>query len=129
MNAFLSNAMLSFTNAVVCDDTASTTHEELLTHGPLHVSSAMPNANDNVQAIATVRFKAIDFWLDWMKDAANSHRPGAPINSQHVYDTKFKLNAYGALLKEYSNMYGGERQKLAVTESGPLYEAYVGGGS
>lgn len=102
---------------------------ELLTRGPLYISYTMPNTNDNVQAIATARDKAIGFWLDWMKDAANSHRPGAPINSQHVYDTKFKLNAYGALLKEYSNMYGGEGQKLAVAESGPLDEAYVGGGS
>lgn len=129
MKTFLSNTISSFTNAIVYDDTATATDEELLTRGPLYISYTMPNTNDNVQAIATARDKAIDFWLDWMKDAANSHRPGAPINSQHVYDTKFKLNAYIALLKEYSNMYGGEGQKLAVAESGPLDEAYVGGGS
>jgi len=130
MKTFLSNTISSFTDAVTYDDSASATEEELLTHGPLYMSYTMPNTDNNVQAIAAAREKAIDFWLDWMKDGNNSHRPGAPINSQHVYDTKFKLNAYGALLKEYSNMYGSEDgQKLAVGESGPLDEAYVGGGS
>jgi hypothetical protein len=34
------------------------------------------------------------------------------------------------LLGEYSNIYGPEDgQKLAVSESGPLDEGYVGGGS
>lgn len=57
-------------------------------------------------------------------------RPGAPVNTQYVYDTKFKQNAYGALLDEYSALFGPQDgQRLAVGDSGPLDEAYVGGGS
>jgi hypothetical protein len=59
-----------------------------------------------------------------------NHRPGAPVNTQYVYDTKFKQNAYGALLDEYLALFGPhDGRQLAVGESGPLDEAYVGGGS
>lgn len=57
-------------------------------------------------------------------------RPGAPVNAQYVYDTKFRQNAYGALLEEYSALFGPDHGKLlAVADSGPLDEAYVGGAS
>ena len=81
-------------------------------------------------AVMKAREQAADWWLGWATDKQHEHRPGAPVNTQYVYDSKFKINAYGALLGEYKAMYGAaDGQKLAVGESGPLDEAYVGGGS
>lgn len=37
--------------------------------------------------------------------------------------------AYQALLEDYKSMFGEDGVKLAAAESGPLDEAYVGGGS
>jgi hypothetical protein len=63
-------------------------------------------------------------------DQSHNHRPGAPVNTQYVYDTKFKINAYEALLPVYTKLFGqADGAKLAAAESGPLDEAYVGGGS
>ena len=36
---------------------------------------------------------------------------------------------YTALLAKYSALYGDDGVKLAATDSGPLDEGYVGGGS
>jgi hypothetical protein len=52
------------------------------------------------------------------------------VNSQYVYDSKYKINAYGALLEVYSGFFGQkDGAQLAAADSGPLDEAYVGGGS
>ena len=120
--------MASFDGATPYDPNPS--ELDLLTRGPLFTSVTMPNTDANAAAIAAAREKAADFWLSWAKDPQNEHRPGAPVNTQYVYDTKFKQNAYGALMGEYKAIFGQEEgQKLAIGESGPLDEAYVGGGS
>lgn len=125
---FIKSSLASFDGATDCDPNPS--ELELLTRGPLFTSVTMPNTDANVAAVVTTREKAADYWLSWAMDDQHVHRPGAPVNTQYVYDTKFKQNAYGALLGEYQEMYGSEDgQKLAVGESGPLDEAYVGGGS
>jgi hypothetical protein len=64
-----------------------------------------------------------------MQDA-HAHRPSAPVNTQYVYDSKFRQNAYMAVLPYYSGRFGAtDGAKLAAAESGPLDEGYVGGGS
>lgn len=127
MKHFLTNTISSFTDATPYDNPSEL---DLLTRGPLFTSLSMPNTPANVDAIVKARETAIDFWLEWSGDSQHQHRPGAPVNTQYVYDTKFKQNAYGALLAEYSHVYGvDDGKKLAVGESGPLDEAYVGGGS
>ena len=83
----------------------------------------------NVAIISDARAKIADYWLGWAMDSSHAHRPGAPVNSQYVYDSKYKINAYTALLEEYKAMFGEDGVKLAAAESGPLDEAYVGGGS
>ena len=103
---------------------------DLLTRGPLYTSVSMPLTDGNVATITAAREQAVKYWLSWVMDGQNEHRPGAPVNTQYVYDTKFKQNSYGALLNEYSGVFGpGDGSKLAVGDSGPLDEAYVGGGS
>lgn len=87
-------------------------------------------SDKNVDAIVAAREKAATYWLDWALDKSHAHRPGAPINSQYVYDSKYKINAYGALLDVYVGLFGqADGAKLAAADSGPLDEAYVGGGS
>lgn len=128
MKEWLSSMMDSFQGLEEYDPDKSEFDE--LIRGPLFTSVTMPNTEANVAAIIVAREKAANFWLAWMKDGQHEHRPGAPVNTQYVYDSKFKLNAYSALLDEYSKIYGSdEGKKLAVGESGPLDEAYVGGGS
>ncbi|CAJ1966165.1 unnamed protein product [Cylindrotheca closterium] len=131
--AFLQSTIDSLEGDIVKDyeiEGASGHEEDLLTRGPLFTSILMPNTPANVAAVVKAREQAADWWLSWATDGQHDHRPGAPVNTQYVYDSKFKINAYGALLGEYKAMYGAEDgQKLAVGESGPLDEAYVGGGS
>jgi len=128
MQGFSSSILASFDGATPYDPNPS--ELDILTRGPLFTSVTMPNTDANVAAIVAAREKAANFWLMWTKDNQHQHRPGAPVNTQYVYDTKFKQNAYCALLAEYSDIYGPEDgQKLAVGESGPLDEGYVGGGS
>lgn len=44
--------------------------------------------------------------------------------------SQYKINAYGALLDVYVKWFGqSEGEKLAAADSGPIDEAYVGGGS
>jgi hypothetical protein len=109
---------------------AAPTELDLLTRGPLYTCVTMPITDDNVAAVTAARETAANFWLSWATDDQHEHRPGAPVNTQYVYDTKYKQNAYGALLSEYSDLFGqDEGAKLAMGESGPLDEGYVGGGS
>mmetsp|Transcript_11589 Transcript_11589/g.27608 ORF Transcript_11589/g.27608 Transcript_11589/m.27608 type:complete len:314 (+) Transcript_11589:110-1051(+) len=123
---FLSSIPLE--GAVPCDTPPS--ELDLLTRGPLYTCLDMPLTDANVAAIVTAREKAADFWLSWAQDSEHEHRPGAPINSQYVYDTKYKQNAFGALMNEYESLFGAEGGKqLAIGDSGPLDEAYVGGAS
>lgn len=126
VQAFLSSIPLE--GAVPCDTPPA--ELDLLTRGPLYTSLDMPLTDANVAAVVAAREKAVDYWLSWSKDIENEHRPGAPINSQYVYDTKYKQNAFGALMGEYTALFGADGGKqLAIGDSGPLDEGYVGGGS
>jgi hypothetical protein len=102
-----------------------------MVHGPLYLDVVCPLTEANIQTIASARSQAVDYWLSWCMDRSHQHRPGAPINAQYVYDEKFRINAYQALLENYETMFGSaaDAQKLAAADSGPLGEAYVGGGS
>lgn len=89
-----------------------------------------PYSAGNVDAILSAREKAADIWLGWAIDPSHRHKPGAPVNSQYVYDSKYKINAYGVLLDIYVKLFGqSDGEKLAAADSGPIDEAYVGGGS
>ena len=124
--AFLNDAMASFEGATVNESTEL----ERLTGGPLALSFAMPLTDGNLAAVAAVREQAAATWLRWALEDDHEHRPGAPVNTQYVYDAKFRQNAYSALLPLYSSILGADDgAKLAAAESGPLDEAYVGGGS
>lgn len=80
--------------------------------------------------VSSARERAASLWLEWALDSSHRHKPGAPVNSQYVYDSKYKINAYGVLLDVYVNLFGqSEGEKLAAADSGPIDEAYVGGGS
>mmetsp|Transcript_18907 Transcript_18907/g.52798 ORF Transcript_18907/g.52798 Transcript_18907/m.52798 type:complete len:316 (-) Transcript_18907:210-1157(-) len=123
---FLSSLPLE--GAVPCD--VAPTELDLLTRGPLYTSLDMPLTEGNVDVVVAAREKAAYYWLDWTQETEHEHRPGAPINSQYVYDTKYKQNAFGALMSEYTALFGADSGKeLAIGDSGPLDEAYVGGGS
>ena len=102
---------------------------EGLTSGPLALNVRMPVTDANIQAVARVRDTLARTWLTWNL-TAEQHRPGAPINTQYVYDTKFRQNCYGALFPVYNQLFGNDDGKfVAVAESGPLDEAYLGGNS
>jgi hypothetical protein len=103
---------------------------ESLTAGPSALNVQMPASAANVQTVQSVRDAVARLWLTWSL-TADQHRPGAPINTQYVYDAKFRQNAYGALLAVHTDLFGSadEASRVAVAESGPLDQAYVGGGS
>jgi hypothetical protein len=103
---------------------------EKVTRGPLCINLTCPLTPGNVETIIDVREKVASMWLGWALDDSHAHRPGAPVNTQYVYDTKYKQNCYGALLDAYVSFFGqADGEKLAAADSGPLDEAYVGGGS
>jgi len=105
---------------------------DLLTGSPLAISLTMPASDHNVQVVAQMRQLAAEEWLGWATDPSGTHghRPGAPINTQYVYDAKFRQNAYLSLREYYSSVFGStDGSELAAAESGPLDEGYVGGGS
>lgn len=124
--AFIDSAIASFEGA-----TQTVPSElDLLTGGPLAVSMTMPLTDANVATVAALREKAAAAWLGWALEDEHGHRPGAPVNTQYVYDSKFRQNAYSALLPLYTQLFGNDDgAKLAAAESGPLDEGYVGGGS
>ncbi|KAL7573784.1 hypothetical protein ACA910_007813 [Epithemia clementina (nom. ined.)] len=109
------------------------TNLDLLTGSPLAIALTMPANDHNIQVALELRQVAVQAWLRWATNVsgAHNHRPGAPINAQYVYDAKFRQNAYLALRKYYSHIFNpaDDGAALAVAESGPLDEAYVGGGS
>ncbi|KAL9182506.1 hypothetical protein ACHAXT_013158 [Thalassiosira profunda] len=103
---------------------------EKVTRGPMCIDVTMPLSAGNIGTIQSAREKATSLWLSWATDDSHAHRPGAPINSQYVYDSKYKINAYGALLDVYVDMFGqSDGERLAAADSGPIDDAYVGGGS
>lgn len=126
VDAFLQSTLASFEGGVV---NTELNEFEKLTNGPLCLKVTMPLTDGNVAAVAAAREKAADYWLTWALQDTHAHRPGAPINSQYVYDTKYRQNAYAALLPYYSAAFGAEGASLCAAESGPLDEAYVGGAS
>jgi hypothetical protein len=124
--AFLDSAVASFDGATKQE----TTELGLLTGGPLALFLAMPLTEGNIRAIANVREQAATTWLKWARQDQHGHRPGAPVNTQYVYDSKFRQNAYRALVPVYAHLFGAQDgAMLAAAESGPLDEGYVGGGS
>ena len=130
--AFFDNIKSKFDGAVdnpgLGDD--SLLEAEALTLGPLALDVTMPLNANNIDTILSAREKAANLWLGWALDDSHGHRPGAPVNSQYVYDSKYKINCYGALLKAYVKLYDqADGEKLAALDSGPIDEAYVGGGS
>jgi hypothetical protein len=128
VKAFLASTLASFEGVIGANQSPS--ELDLRTGGPLYTSVSMPLTDSNVRAVVAAREKAASYWLSWAKDSRNEHRPGAPVNSQYVYDTKYKQNVYGVLAESYAKIFGADDgSKLAVGESGPLDEAYVGGGS
>jgi len=103
---------------------------DTLTQGPLSLHVTVPLTDANLSTIVNAREKAAQYWLKWALEDDHFHRPGAPINSQYVYDSKYRQNAYLALLPVYSAAFGAvDGQNLCAAESGPLDEGYVGGGS
>jgi len=83
-----------------------------------------------MDAILSSREKATVIWLGWALDPSHRHRPGGPVNSQYVYDSKYKINVYGALLDSYVRLFGrSDGERLAAADSGPIDETYVRGGS
>ena len=126
--AFLESTKASLEGVV--ENNGDTSEEEALTKGPNKLSLRVPLTPGNAAAIAAARENAASYWLKWATDDQHGHKPGAPINTQYVYDSKYKINAYGALLPFYQDIYGPEDgAKLTAAISGPLDEAYVGGGS
>lgn len=125
--ALVEGIAVSLEGAVVNTDEPG--EPESLVRGPLYLDVTAPLTDTNVAVITDVRAKVADYWLGWATDGSHAHRPGAPVNSQYVYDSKYKINAYQALLEDYKSMFGEDGVKLAAAESGPLDEAYVGGGS
>jgi len=106
------------------------TELELLTGGPLALNVQMPATDANVQKVSAVRTAIAEAWLQWNGEPNHEHRPGAPVNTQYVYDSKFRQNCYSAVLPHYQQLFGAaDGATLAAAESGPLDEAYVGGGS
>lgn len=128
IQTFLSTTVASLDGAVPNDP--KPTELDLLTRSPLYTCVTMPLTDPNVAAVAEARKKCVEYWLEWMEEEGHEHKPGAPINAQYMYDSKYRQNAYGALLEEYTGVFGVEDGKaLAIGESGPLDEGYVGGGS
>lgn len=126
VEAFMQSTVASFEGGVI---DSSTNEFEQLTTGPLQIKVNMPLTDGNVAAVTAAREKAADYWLTWALEDSHAHRPGAPINSQYVYDSKYRQNAYSGLFPVYSAAFGPDGGALTAAESGPLDEAYVGGGS
>ena len=125
--AFMQATASSFEGATALSTDAN--EYESLTKGPYLMKVQMPLTDGNVAAVIAAREKAADYWLSWALEDTHAHRPGAPINSQYVYDSKYRQNAYLALLPVYNEVFGADGAKISAAESGPLDEAYVGGGS
>ena len=110
---------------VLCTTSLLLTHKHWIENRVAIYESA-----NNVDTILSAREKAASLWLEWALDSSHTHRPGAAVNGQYVYDSKYKINAYGVLLDIFVKLFGqSEGEQLAAADSGPIDEAYVGGGS
>ena len=128
--AFLESTAASFASGTPSSPSSSLTELEQLTRGPLALYITMPLTDANVAAVVAARETAASYWLGWATDKSHGHKPGAPVNTQYVYDSKYKQNSYLALLPIYTELYGPQDGAvLAAADSGPLDEGYVGGGS
>jgi hypothetical protein len=125
--AFLQSTATSLEGATALP--TGTNEYETLTKGPHLLNVQMPLTDANVAAVIAAREKAADYWLSWQLEDTHAHRPGAPINAQYLYDSKYRQNAYMALLPVHNEVFGADGNKIAAAESGPLDEGYVGGGS
>lgn len=95
-----------------------------LLHSPIYFSgNKLPL--DLVTSLAT---EHLDRWLGFMANAKPLEaRQKAGYNTR---DDKLRQFAFAAHLNEYSAKFGKETgRKLAAAFTGPLAEAYVGGGS
>lgn len=129
VEAFLRSTVASLEGATVVAEAGKRNEYEQIVVGPLLLEVNMPLTSGNVEAVAMARERAAEYWLQWALEDGHAHRPGAPINSQYVYDTKYRQNAFAALLPVYLATFGEDGRTLTAAESGPLDEAYVGGGS
>jgi len=108
---------------------------EVSVRGPLAIDiRGVPLTEASIKAVVEARVEAAKLWLGWQLDyEAHAHRPGAPVNSQYVFDTPMKQNMYTSLLDTFTTDLfkndSSEAAKLAAADSGPLDEAYVGGAS
>lgn len=127
--AFMESTAASFQGGTP-SSSSSLTELDQLTRGPLALYMTMPLTDANVAAVVAAREIAASYWLGWATDKSHGHKPGAPVNTQYVYDSKYKQNSYLALLPIYTELYGPQDgAALAAADSGPLDEGYVGGGS
>jgi hypothetical protein len=130
VSEFLEATLSSLEGSVISDPSSFLDDTEKLLRGPHALSCLVPITEVNVEAIRVAREQAADLWLRWALDPSHAHRPGAPINSQYVYDTKYRQNSYLSLLKLYTTLFEStDGTSLAAADSGPLDEGYVGGGS
>eukprot|EP00614_Pseudopedinella_elastica_P030551 CAMPEP_0172615414 /NCGR_PEP_ID=MMETSP1068-20121228/58909_1 /TAXON_ID=35684 /ORGANISM="Pseudopedinella elastica, Strain CCMP716" /LENGTH=315 /DNA_ID=CAMNT_0013420541 /DNA_START=65 /DNA_END=1012 /DNA_ORIENTATION=+ len=129
LESFVSASVASFEGAQ--PPAAPPSSDDADTRGPLAVDVTMPLTDGNVAAVVRARAQAFESWLGWQLDReAHLHRPGAPVNSQYVFDTPVKQKMYTALLGKFTALFGdADGAKLAAADSGPLDEAYVGGAS
>lgn len=128
LEAVVADALSSFEGAVPAGP--PTSEFEKLTRGPLVIDVRMPLTEGNVASIVKARAAAAAAWVGWQGNDDFRLKPGAPVNSQYVFDTPAKQNMYSALLSVYSSLFGAaDGAKLAAADSGPLDEAYVGGAS
>ena len=81
---------------------------DLLTGSPVAIDLTMPVTAHNIEVVTQLRDLAVQSWLGWVTDpqGTHDHRPGAPINTQYVYDAKFRQNSYLALRHYYSDTLG-----------------------
>jgi hypothetical protein len=69
-----------------------------------------------------------DIWINWVKDAKQIEaRQRGAMNSR---DDKLRQFAYRAAVAESSKLFGSDfGKRLGAGITGPIAEAYVGGGS
>eukprot|EP00551_Chaetoceros_affinis_P001040 CAMPEP_0203661246 /NCGR_PEP_ID=MMETSP0088-20131115/59507_1 /ASSEMBLY_ACC=CAM_ASM_001087 /TAXON_ID=426623 /ORGANISM="Chaetoceros affinis, Strain CCMP159" /LENGTH=349 /DNA_ID=CAMNT_0050523907 /DNA_START=188 /DNA_END=1238 /DNA_ORIENTATION=+ len=122
---FMTKVRMSLTDRNV--DIVAALREEVAHVGWFGVRMSLTDRN--VDIVAALREEVASRWLVWATEGGHDHRPGAPVNSQYVYDSKYRQNAYLAMLQDYNEVFGADGPKMSAAESGPLDEAYVGGGS
>lgn len=127
LEAFVADTVAGFDGATQPQDASEL---DVLVRGPLFMDVTMALTDSNVAKVVAAREKAADIWLEWQLDDSHRLTPGAPVNSQYVFDTPAKQSMYCALLETYTKLFGSDDGPIiAAADSGPLDEGYVGGGS